>query len=64
MGRGRGACLPGQPSVTARRGVEVDAVGVRVLGEPAQQVVPDAAGLEGARGLQELELEEDSASAI
>lgn len=42
----------------------MDAVGVRVLGEPAQQVVPDAAGLEGARGLQELELEEDSASAI
>lgn len=55
--------------VAAGRGVEVwwwvagAALGGG-LADAAEEVVADAAGLEGARGLQVVELEEDSASTI
>jgi hypothetical protein len=53
----------GETCIPSGRGVEVDAVGVGGARQGDLAVVPDSAAFERARGLERLELEEDSASA-
>ena len=53
-----------QPSVTARRGVEVRSVARAILLYVSGQVMADAAGLEGSRRLKILEFQKYSASTI
>lgn len=54
----------GYACVAAGAGVEVDVGRVGRGGERAHDVVADAAGFEAAAGLEVVEFEEDSASAV
>ena len=51
-----------EPGITAAAAVEMHLLRVGGMLESTEKVVADAAGLEGAGGLQVVELEEDSAA--